>query len=591
MPKIRLLPPEAAARIAAGEVIERPASLVRELVENAVDAAAGSIEVSVESAGKALVAVRDDGSGIEPGDLDRLFQRHATSKIGGADDLGAVRTLGFRGEALYSVAAVADVILRSRASGEESGWEIHQRGGVRLDKRPAGMSPGTEIEVRELFFNTPARRKFLKSDAAEMKGILGAFIPYALLYPGRRFLLERDGRPLLRLPPCGGSRERAASALNLPAENILETGEIPCGPGTAFRLLAGDINIQRARGDLQFLFVNGRPVQGGTLGFMVNKAFRALLPPGVSPFFILSLTVPPETVDVNIHPAKREVKIRDENRLAGAVFNACRALLAESGRPRAVGAVEPAPRPAPGSSPGTGSRPEGVARVESPAPAGPSAPAGEWYGGAGPAPAGGSGAVRDEAAGRPGGEGLCEKLAQSRYLGHLRNRYLLFAAPFSLLVVDQHAAHERIAYERLKEQLSAGSVTVQRLLMPVLVRLSPPEKVAWEAGREALEAVGFITGAWDDDHLAVHGHPALISGVERAVRGLLAGGSPVRWSEENLARRACRGAVPAGEALSATEADALRRALAGCRDPLICPHGRPTVVEVSEKTLDRYFRR
>lgn len=570
MAAIKLLAPSVAARIAAGEVIDRPAAVVRELVENALDAGARCIEVTIEDAGRRLVAVRDDGRGIVPEDFEPLFQRHATSKIAAADDLFAVDTLGFRGEALYSIAAVADVTLRSTAAGAESGWEIHQRAGRRLAHRPVAPVPGTLVEVRELFFNTPARRKFLKTDATELKNILRVFLPYALVHPGHRFRLRHRERVLLDLPPARTRLERAAAALNLPAGHLLE-GDGPLGgPAAGFRLLAGDMNIQRSRADLQFFFVNGRPVQGGPLAFIVNKAFRSQLPAGTWPFFSLELTVPPAQVDVNIHPAKREVRLREERRLTGLLFHACRQLLAARASSRSLaGAVEAAgPPPAFSAAPGQPSPPTdraGPSLFDKPS---------------APAPA----ADGD-------GQSPVAGLARAAYLGSFRDRYLLFSAPDSLLVLDQHAAHERIAFERLRAQLAAGRVEVQRLLMPVLIRLSPGERLAWETGRGRLAKAGFTTDLWPEDCLAVHSCPALVSAVERAVRDLLAGDPPVRWNDEYLARRACRGAVPAGRPLAADEAAALGRDLAACREPLVCPHGRPTIVALGEATLDRYFRR
>jgi len=226
MAKVHQLPPEVISKIAAGEVIERPASVIKELMENSVDAGAERVEVEIKSAGKELISVRDDGCGIGPEDMDNVFQRHSTSKIAKAEDIYMVGSLGFRGEALYSIASVSDVLLQSRTRDNDAGWEIHLRGNKRLKSAPAGVSYGTTLEIRELFFNTPARRKFLKSDITETNEIIDVFMPYALLYPGKEFKLVSNGKPLLDLGKHDSHRQRMATALNLESKNLIETEKV-----------------------------------------------------------------------------------------------------------------------------------------------------------------------------------------------------------------------------------------------------------------------------------------------------------------------------------------------------------------------------
>ena len=278
MNSVHILPPEIISKIAAGEVIDRPASVIKELMENAIDAGTTSIELALQQAGKTLIRLKDTGTGITGADIEKIFQRHATSKISKIDDLFEIQSLGFRGEALYSIAAVADVILRSRSKAEDSGWEIHLRGGKRLSLKPASIPAGTEAEVKELFFNTPARRKFLKSNTSEIHPILNIAVPYALLHPAIRFLIRHQDKGLLDLAPAADHRERAADVLNLETDHILQARHDQPERGLSIRLLLGDINIVRSRRDMQFIFVNNRPVQSKNISYHMNDVYRLILP-------------------------------------------------------------------------------------------------------------------------------------------------------------------------------------------------------------------------------------------------------------------------------------------------------------------------
>ncbi|MDD5347737.1 MAG: DNA mismatch repair endonuclease MutL [Candidatus Omnitrophica bacterium] len=572
MNSVRILPPEIVAKIAAGEVIERPASVVKELLENSLDARASSLEISLKNAGKTLVRVKDNGSGIARPDMEKTFSRHATSKIQKLDDLYCINSLGFRGEALYSIAAVSDVLLRSKTGKQQEGWELHVRGEKKLGITPVSMPDGTDITVQELFFNTPARKKFLKSNTPELKAILDTVIPYCILYPEAGFLLQHEDKRLLELAPAQDLLERVSRCLHLDKKHLIEEKRAFPRDDVTITLVLGDINIQRTRKDMQFVFINNRPVEEKKIGFHINEVYRLLLAPGVYPCFACFITMPAAEIDVNVHPTKRQVKLRDEQRLIQLLRPFCESLLMTRSKARQA-PVFPAPGrieqsregfSVPVSAPGAGeyqfALEQSIALYKT-----------------------------DIAEGKI--SGLKEKLRQARYLGNLLRTYLLFETDDSLLVVDQHAAQERIAFERLKLQLEKGTVEIQELLTPLTMKLTRQELLLWEESKDNLEAAGFRSSLFDKETLAVHSHPQLVSRPEAAVRNLLSGGSIAKCDIETLARRACRSSVMAGFAMNKEQAEFQRQALLGCADPFTCPHSRPTVVEIPETTLAKYFLR
>ncbi|OPZ93211.1 MAG: DNA mismatch repair protein MutL [candidate division TA06 bacterium ADurb.Bin417] len=579
---IKRLPPDLAGKIAAGEVIERPASAVKELVENGLDAGADSIEVQLLNGGKQLILVRDNGSGIDTEDLEAIGERHATSKISRLEDLAAIASFGFRGEALYSLAAVSDFRLRSRTASGESGLEVHIRGNRRMGTAPVAMNRGTEVEVRELFFNTPARRKFLKSDPAEFQLTVNQIIPYTLAYPECRFAIRHQERVRLDLAAAENPMRRFQQVLNLEPENLLEAGQESAGTGFAFKACLGDVNIQRPRRNLQFVFVNRRPVYSRAFSQAVNQAYRSVMPAGVFPFFALFLELSPELVDVNIHPSKHEVRINGEARLAGLVRVACEQALTTRGRARRIKlavfktgpAAESVFQPKLSES-GAGYRPP-LARPAAPVPAADTA------------------LPRPEAIESPPAAAeatLRELLSNAFFIGAFRRRYLIFEAGSSLLLIDQHAAHERINYERLVEALTRGKVEVQYLLTPLIIPVTISEMLVWEEGQPRFQALGFSTSRWEKGQVAIHSHPALINRPETALRNLLAEKDTPAADPETLARRACHNSIRSGEPAGREEAEALRDRLLACADPFTCPHGRPTVLELTERFLDRQFQR
>ena len=595
MSPVHVLPPDIIAKIAAGEVVDRPASVLKELLENALDAGTRSIEVQLQQAGKVYLSVKDDGAGIAADDMEQLFQRHATSKISSPEDLYRIHSLGFRGEALYSIAAVSDITLRSRTDKQDTGWEVHLRGGKKLGLRPVTMPVGTEIEVQELFFNTPARKKFLKTNTTELNQILNIFVPYTLMHPQVRFKLTHAEKTLIDLSPGPNLLIRAAESLHLKEDQLIMAQHTWDHVPLSARAVLGDINIQRSRRDMQFIFVNSRPVQSKTLSFHCNHVYRLIMPEGCAPFFALFVDMPCEDVDVNIHPTKREVKIRDEQVLAALIKHLIEHALMTGGSTK-----QAAPEELPGttfpvqqalSATADGTRQKTRMSFsdqgdEKPVKHFRLTPT-EQY------------SFPEKSILSPQGEtvlvkqqdSLSEKLSRARFIGTFIHKYLFFEIDQKLLVMDQHAAQERVTFEQLLHQMEKGHVEVQHLLSPYLLDLSTQEMLFWEEARSALEEVGFSSTQFDPETIAIHSYPILIKDPGKAVRELLSGGDFARTDHENVARRACRASIMAGDKLSQEQCEFLRKQLLGCRDPFTCPHGRPTLIELREEFLDKQFLR
>jgi len=595
MPNVHILPPEIISKIAAGEVIDRPASVIKELVENSIDAGTTSIELNLQQAGKTLIRLKDTGAGIRGTDIEMIFQRHATSKITDIDDLFEIHSLGFRGEALYSIAAVADIVLRSKIKTEDSGWEIHLRGGKRLSLKPASIPGGTEVEVKELFFNTPARRKFLKSNTSEIHQILNIIIPYILLYPQIRFFVQHQDKILVDLPACDDQRERVANVLNLEAGHILQAQHNQPERELSIRLLLGDINIVRSRRDMQFIFVNNRPVQNKSISYHMNDVYRLIMPAGQVPFFAAFINIPAGDVDANIHPTKREVKIRDEQDICSLLRRLTEKTLMEQGEAKTVTTsqndqvtgnkeIQKAFRASYQSEETLRSEP-----IERNASTGQTRWATEQYSfpQAESIP---STQINETLFGQKD-DTLRGKLERGRFIGSFLNKYLLFEAAKSMLILDQHAAQERISFEFLIQQMEKGKIEAQQLLSPYLIRLSPQDLMMWEESKDRLQEIGFATTQFDDETIAVHTYPVLIKDPQKAVQDILSGGDVARCDHETLARRACRSSIMAGDPLDPQQAEFMREQLMNCRDPFTCPHGRPTVVEMKEDFFNKQFLR
>ncbi|GIW71998.1 MAG: DNA mismatch repair protein MutL [Planctomycetota bacterium] len=625
MAPIRRLPPELVDQIAAGEVIERPASALKELVENALDAGARRIEVQLEDGGRRLVRVLDDGSGIPAAELELAVSSHATSKLAGLEDLFRIRSLGFRGEALASMASVAELRLASRPPGAAEGAEIRVVGGRMEPVRPAALAPGTVVEVRHLFFNTPARRKFLGTAAGEARACAQALVRLALSAPAVGFRLEHQGRLLLEAPPAASVRERIADLFGqaLAAELLEVAAE---GAGVRLRGLVAPPH--RTRGDAAHQFVAlrvgggevARPVRDRVLAAAIKEGYRGLLMSGRHPVVFLELEVEPELVDVNVHPAKLEVRFRNQGEVFGLVVRALRQALLAHAEPAPLGARS-APQPAappPAVQLRAGAparwqeasqrRPRGVAAAlargeSSPVPAAALAPPLEALPAERPRPTGAGPALGSVAPARAG-SALLEPAAAAAPSLQLASGYLLVESADGFEVIDPHALHERILYEQLRQRIASGSLEVQQLLVPAVLELEPAAAAAAEQARALLAQLGLVLEPFGPGRWAVQAYPVLLEGpggrgldlpaLAAELIDLLADGrAPERPElfERVLATMACKAAVKLGERLRPAEIEALlaRRALA--ERSHLCPHGRPSALRFTNRDLERHFKR
>jgi DNA mismatch repair protein MutL len=597
MAKVQILPSDVIAKIAAGEVIERPSSVVKECMENALDAGATFLEVHLKDAGKQLIHIKDNGNGIGHEDLQNLFQRHATSKIKDIDDLQKLNSLGFRGEALFSIGSIADVVLTSQAIGDPMGWQIHIRGGQRQGLEPAATSGnGTDIKISELFFNTPARKKFLKSNTTELNQIIDTFLPYTLLHPIVHFKLTHAGRTIIDVKPVNSLKERVARSLNLDVKDLLEADQEFKEAGIHLRMVLGNINIQRTRRDLQYFFINSRPVDHRTLGFHVNDIYKLILPPSLYGCFVIFIEIDPSMIDVNIHPTKREVKIEHEGKLVSFIRNMVEYTLMAHGGMRSL-----SPSMLPENSPvpyETSQRPkdEGIAAdqlIYNP---------GKPQSAFNPARLFDQTTTYSETSGvlnhdmdmhlfQKPAESLRDKFIRARFIGSFINKYLLWEVDQSLILVDQHAAQERIMFEKFKKQIEEGSVEVQNLLTPILLKLTPKEKIAWEESQDILRQSGMDTTAFDEDTVAIQTIPTLIKNPEGLLQTLLAGEKADRCDHLTIARRACKASIVTGDTMNIAQVHYQRKQLLECHDPFTCPHGRPTTIELTDQFLEKQFLR
>jgi DNA mismatch repair protein MutL len=585
MPTIRRLPEAVANRIAAGEVVERPASVVKELVENAIDAGASRIEVALEAGGRGLIQVTDDGCGMAPDELSLAVARHCTSKLED-EQLQRITTLGFRGEALPSIAAVARLRLTSRTAGMAEAWSLEVSGGETGEPAPAAGGRGTRVEVRDLFFKVPARLKFLRADRTEAEAAEEVVRRLALARPELALALAIDGRAAFRAEPTGElfadallhrlaavmGREFTANALEIEAER----------DGIVVHGFAGLPTFSRRDARQQHLFVNRRPVQDRLLRQALRAAYSDLLFHDRQPLAALFLELPPELVDVNVHPAKAEVRFRDPALVRGLVIGALKRALAEHGHRSAaadsatLGALRPGQslRPPGLAEAGAAWRPEllqSALTMGAPsARAEPDAPS--------------------EAAEHPLGAARAQ----------LHRSWIVAETEASLILVDQHAAHERIVYERLKSELRGGAVRRQALLLPEVVELDAADCERLLARLPQLAELGLVLEPFGPGAVLVRELPALLGHIAAAelVRDLaadLADGPEAAGLEEALesvlAGVACHGSVRAGRRLSVEEMNALLRQMEATPFSGQCNHGRPTYIELRREDVERLFGR
>ena len=609
---IQLLSDALISQIAAGEVIERPASVAKELVENALDARARRIDVELERGGCGLIRVRDDGVGIPPAELALALARHATSKITSLDDLENVATLGFRGEALPSIASVSRLSLVSRAGGAEHAWALEARDGASAAAAPASHPPGTSVEVRDLFFNVPARRKFLRSEATEYQHIVRMLERLALSRFEVAFTLVHNGKTVWSLPAAHTHPERLARVAKICGEDF--AGHvIEIKHELESLRLSGWVALptfSRSQSDLQFAFVNGRFVRDKLLAGAARQGYQDVLFHGRFPAYLLYLELDPSWVDVNAHPQKLEVRFRDSRRVHDFVFRTLDRVLADT-RPSAESS---------GSAPldwltgsarfGGGSAAPAQARFV--LPEGRTAHLGQdAYRGllergdlaVREAPGGGEHVVGGERVG--GGEQVvgAPPINGGAPLGYaiaqLHGVYILAQTADGMVLVDMHAAHERVMYERMKKLLE-GETAGQQMLVPEIIHVTPSQAEAAETHSQEFAALGFGVSRLAPDQLALRAIPALLAGRDAAslVRDVLSdlleqGGSRrVEHSINHLlATMACHAAVRARRNLTLPEMNALLRDMEGTERADQCNHGRPTWVRLSLGDLDRLFLR
>lgn len=659
---IRRLEPSVVNKIAAGEVIERPASVVKELVENALDAGATRIDVSLEQGGVELIRVTDNGCGIPADQLALAVESHATSKITSADDLFRVSTLGFRGEALPSIASVSRFSIRSRTADEPGGAELEMVGGAPAQVMPCGCPVGTTIEVRHLFYNTPVRRKFLKTTATEMGHTSETLIRLALAHPHVHFTLRHNQREVHDLPPVSDWRQRieALFGRELADQLLWVESEKParlCG-------YVGSPSLSRPNNRMQYLFLNGRYIRDRALGHALMEAYRGLLLQGRQPVCFLALEVAPDEVDVNVHPTKLEVRFSDGGRLYSQLLGTLRTQFLSTDltsqwqpRPDLPGAADRVGDPQAaafdpnkaaevradfvawakgqlGSADGASRAADATTPIDSsPEDAGPLQlhtvtrqphlymP---WDGDPGAAaladeeplpgeqdesaadtasptwpPDATSPADPTSAPGEVTGPSSPSSYSRRMAAVQMHNRYLVAETEEGMLVIDQHALHERILYEHLKDKVLHGSLEKQQLLVPEPVDLSPAEKAAVLEQRDVLAKLGIDVEPFGGDTVLVSSYPAMLRNARPAevllgVLESLTSGRPLAARDivdELLHMMSCKAAVKAGDPLTPEEIDALLEQRHLATDAHHCPHGRPTALVLTKAELDRQFMR
>ena len=590
MPSIRPLSSALVNQIAAGEVIERPASVVKELVENSLDAGATRIEVEIEAGGTRLIRVRDDGAGIAADELALAVAPHATSKIASFDDLVHVGTMGFRGEALASIASVARFAIVSRARAADTALRLEVDGGRAQPPRPAAHAVGTTVEVRDLFYNVPARRKFLRAERTELAHIDELLKSLALAWPGAAFQLSHNGRALrmLRSAPDAAARlQRVADLLGAEfAGHCLQIEQQAAG-----LRLAGWIGLPtatRAQADQQYFFVNGRLVRDRTVAHAVRQAYADVLFHGRHPVYVLFLELDAAQVDVNVHPAKHEVRFREQRLVHDFLFRSLHAAVAST----RAGGTEPAAVAYSGAAPAQ-QQGFGAAVRETPL-ADYAALLGE------PLTIAHAAVNAMTPLGAATGAGEDELPPLGYALAQLKGIYILAENARGLVLVDMHAAHERITYERLKQGRASTSLRSQLLLVPQAIAVGARAAAAAEEHADALTAWGLELARAGPESVSVHRIPSLLDGADVAalVRDVLAElaehGSSRRLEEienELLATLACHGSVRAGRRLGLAEMNALLREMEVTERSGQCNHGRPTWTQLALADLDRLFLR
>ncbi len=578
---IHILTDDVVAQIAAGEVIERPASVVKELLENALDAGATYIQVALEGDGRKHIQISDDGCGISADEVELAFTRHATSKLASADDLYNIHTLGFRGEALASIAAVSHMTATTRHRDDEIGTQLRLEGGILQQRRSVGAPSGTVITVENLFFNTPARLKFMKKETTEKRHIAGIISRYAMAYPRVRLILEQDGREVFRTNGSGSLGDVIVGAMGLDTiKNMLEVDDTH-----------GDIRVSgftsaprmnRADRSRITLFVNGRWIQDTSLTYAVTQAYHTLLMTGRYPIAVLMIEMPPEDLDVNVHPTKAEVRFRAADSVFSAVQRAVRRAVIDQAqtpslRSRRFAVDENDWQPhrqmdmeLPLDSPGQHAR-QHLGETDDPT-------------------------AIPEGAGAPS---MPRTLPLLRVVGQIGAMYIIAEGPAGLYLIDQHAAHERILYEQFMAEYMRQDTIAQYALAAQTVQVAPDEARLIEEKLPLLSELGFDLEPFGPNVFVIRSVPAMLADndpvevIAGIVDDLEQGNKPGMASvEEKIVLRVCKSAaVKAGQILSFEQMQGIIRQLERCQSPLTCPHGRPTMIHMSTEQLEHEFGR
>lgn len=636
---IRVLPAEVATRIAAGEVVERPASVIKELIENAIDAGAGDIRLEVHGGGHRRMRVLDDGCGIPAGEVELAFARHSTSKLTSEDDLEHIHTLGFRGEALASIASVARVTLETRVEQEPVGALVRLEGGTVAARKPSGRPPGTSVTVEDLFFNVPARRKFLRTERTERRHIDVLVTRYAMAYPHLRFTLTHEGRTAFQSNGSSDLREVLVSvygATNTAHMITVSSSETPDPQSIRVAGYVSTPSLHRSNRNEITLFVNGRWVQDQRLTFAVIQAYHTLLMAKRYPLAVLGIALPHGDVDVNVHPAKTQVRFRDGDAVFRAIQRAVRRALIDhapipdmhgtsaSGEMSVTGPVSGTGWPAAWPTPERLVRRARLRALGTQSHQHPGHPGDVQVAMDLPRPAMGLGlragpstssptvetarresAIDEPVPIRPGvGHGAepthkINQLPVLRVVGQLGLTYVVAEGPEGMFLIDQHAAHERVLYEKLLAEKSQARVASQALLESLTIELTPEGAGLVSENLGALLDLGFDLEPFGGNAVLVRAVPALLvnedvkATLDEIVADLQVGDDPlVSGIEARVARRVCKqAAIKAGQTLTRQEMDELIRQLEACTAPRTCPHGRPTMIHLSAMQLAQEFGR
>ena len=587
---IRVLPPEIANRIAAGEVVERPASVVKELIENSIDAGAREIQVELQEGGRRLIRVTDDGVGISAADAELAFARHATSKLERVEDLDHIATLGFRGEALASIAAVSRLTLSTRAADADVGMLLELEGGELTRRAAIGRPAGTSVTVEHLFFNVPARLKFLRTAVTEAGHVseLSAF--YALAYPSLRFNLTHNGRPVFRSDGTGDLQDVLVSVFGAEVARqlveIVADWDDAAGQSPRVSGYVGAPALHRSNRRQMIFFVNGRWIRDRSLSYAVQQAYHTLLPTGRFPVAIVRIDMDPAEVDVNVHPTKSEVRFREPGRIFGLVQRQVRATLVDrapvpESNPWAADSRGMAPADGRGWDAARRQRLVNAGRSQTEMALGLIPPR------------------EEESHGQPGAASD-RVLPILRVVGQVRQMYIIAEGPDGLYLVDQHAAHERVLYEQMLSQRSTAGPASQQLLEPLVADLDLRQAGILSERLSALNQAGFDLEPFGEHAFLVRAVPALLHMETDLQEALVAILEELEHGEQPLAREeeaaviaaVCkRAAVKAGQTLSHAEMVELMRQLEASTSPRTCPHGRPTMIHLSAELLGKQFLR